>query len=218
MANNLDFNLIPEYDFTAIFMKLPNALEAAISKFPQTEERIDGALMFCAHVMNCRDPEKVPAPARRTGAYFRAALAEYASIEEAFNRERPAGTPEFKLLDTENPVPHILKQLRNMQIHLVASKMSPQTVSLIMKNHPGAEPVDVTIWTIKDLTAAQFNDLNAFRRGHYTPAQAAEMVTWLTTRQSAFGIHDLIHRGLVEAAERIVATYLPQAQSATSSS
>lgn len=44
------------------------------------------------------------------------------------------------------------------------------------------------------------------------------MVTWLTTRQSNFGIHDLIHRGLVEAAERIVTTYLPQAQSAASSS
>ena len=67
VANKLDFNLIPEYEFTATFMNLPGNLEAAIRHFPQTEERIEGALMFCARVMNC-DPDKVSDAARRAGA------------------------------------------------------------------------------------------------------------------------------------------------------
>jgi hypothetical protein len=218
VATKLDFNLIPEYEFTATFMSLPRDIEAAIRQFPQTEERIEGALMFCARVMNC-DPDKVPDAARKAGAYFRAALAEYASIEEAFNRERPAGTPEFRLHGTPNPLPHILKQLRHLQIHLVTNEMAKQTISLVLKNVPGAEPVDVIIWTIDDLTDAQFNELDAFKKKkHYTPAQATEMANWINTRQTQFGIHDLIHRGLVEAAERIVATYLPQAKGAGSPS
>lgn len=210
VANKLDFKLIPEYEFTATFMSLPDDLEAAIRRYSQTEERIKGALMFCAHVMNC-DPDRSSEAARRAGAYFRAAMAEYASIEEAFNRERPAGTPEFKLHNTRDPLPHILKQLRHLQIHLVASKLSKETISLVLKNMPGAEPVDVTIWMIRDLTDAQFNELDAFKiKKHYTPAQATEMVNWINIRQAQFGIHDIIHRGLVEAAERIVSTYQPQ--------
>ena len=218
MANKLDFNLIPEYESTAIFMSLPRDLEAAVRQFPRTEERINSALAFCAQVMNC-DPDKVSEAARRAGGYFRAALAEYASIEDAFNRERPRGTPEFKLHETRNPLPHILKQLRHLQVHLVANELAKRTISLVMKNVPGAEPVDVTIWTISDLTDAQFNNLDSFKKyKHYTAAQATEMVNWINTRQAQFGIHDIIHRGLVEAAERIVTTYRPRAKGAGSPS
>jgi hypothetical protein len=199
-------------------MCLPQDLEEAMKKFPETEERFAGALMFCGHLRGC-DPEKSPRAATRAGAYFRASLAEYASIEETFNRERPANTPEFKLHDTRNPLPHVLKQLRHLQIHLVTTGMSDFKTSLLLKNVPGAEPVEVTIWAISDLTDAQFNELDAFKKyKHYTPAQATEMADWISTRQSTFGIADIIHRGLVEAAERITATYLPQAKGAGSPS
>ncbi len=211
MAHSLDFSLIPDFEFTATFMCLPQDLEEAMKKFPETEERFAGALMFCGHLGGC-DPEKSPRAAMRAGAYFRAALAEYASIEDTFNRERPANTPEFKLHDTRNPLPHILKQLRHLQIHLVTTGMSDFKTSLWLKNVPGAEPVEVALWAIKDITAAQFNRLKAFKKGHYTAAQATEMADWISTRQTTFGIHDIIHRGLVEAAERITATYLPQAK------
>jgi hypothetical protein len=106
-----------------------------------------------------------------------------------------------------------------LQVHLVTNELAKQTISLVLKNVPGAEPVDITIWTIRDLTDAQFNELDAFKKQkHYTPAQATEMADWINTRQTQFGIHDLIHRGLVEAAERIVATYRPQAKGAGSPS
>lgn len=217
MANKLDFNLIPAYESTSPFMMLPRGIESAIKRFPETEERIDGALMFCAHIMNC-EPESTPNAARRAGAYFRAALGEYASIEEAFNRERPRSTPKFRLRGTENPVPHILKQLRNVQVHLAASKMSERVIALIMKNYPDAEPVNVTIWTMNDLTDAHLKRLRAFKEGHYNRAQGTQMVNWINTRQTQFGIHDIVHRGLLEAAERIVKTYLPKAQAAGSPS
>ena len=42
------------------------------------------------------------------------------------------------------------------------------------------------------------------------------MANWVNTRQTQFGIHDTIHRGLAEAAERIVASYRPQAKGAGS--
>jgi hypothetical protein len=221
MAHGLDFNLIPEFEFTPTFMCLPQELEEAMRIFPETAERMEGALMFCGQMRGC-SPEKISHAATRAGRYFRAALAEYASIEESFNRERPAGTPKFELHDTENPLPHIFKQLRHLQIHLVTNEMAGRKISLVLKNVPGAEPVEFTIWMIKDLSEAQLNSLDAFKikknKQHYTATQAAEIVNWINTRQTDFGIHDLIYRGVVEAAERIVATYLPQAQAAAASS
>jgi hypothetical protein len=34
------------------------------------------------------------------------------------------------------------------------------------------------------------------------------MVNWINARQTLFGIGDIIHRGIIEAAERVMATYL----------
>jgi hypothetical protein len=34
------------------------------------------------------------------------------------------------------------------------------------------------------------------------------MVNWIKARQEVFGIRDIIYRGVEEAAERIVSTYL----------
>jgi len=211
-VRRINFDLIREFEFTATFMCLPKELEAALVGFPETSERIESSLMFCSKLTYC-DPKEDRLAATKAARYFRAALAEYVSIEEALNRERPLGTPEFNLYSTENPLPHILEQLRHLQVHLTISEMSDRSVSLWLKNVPGSEPVDVRIWTISNLTDSQLTSLRAFKNGkHYTAAQATEMVKWINTRQADFGIHDLVHRGLVEVAERIAAIYLPRTQ------
>jgi hypothetical protein len=210
----INFNLLPEFEFTATFMCLPQNLEGALVRFPETLERIESSLMFCSKLTYC-DPKQDRRAGMKAGRYFRAALAEYVSIEEAFNRERPSDTSEFNLDSTENPLPHILEQLRHLQVHLTTSEMSDRRVSLWLKNVPGSKPVDIRIWTISDLTDSQLTSLHAFKNEkHYTATQATEMVNWLNARQTDFGIHDLVHRGLVEIAERIAAIYLPQAQAA----
>jgi hypothetical protein len=54
-----------------------------------TSERIEGAQMFCTHLTYCY-PRQDPRAAIKAAAYFRAAPAEYAAIEETFNRGRPS--------------------------------------------------------------------------------------------------------------------------------
>ena len=201
--NKLDYNLVPEPESTPVFAALPKELEAAMQKLPLTLGRMEATLMAWSGMGS----PKTGGQSKAESA-FRSALSEYVSIEDILNRELPSGQLAFRLLDTENPLPHILKQLRNLQVHLVASRMSDHTISLWLKHVPGAEPVDVTRWVICDLTAAQLLELDAFQKGYYTEAQATEMVNWLNERQTLFGIGDIIYRGVVEAAERIVATYL----------
>jgi len=89
VARTLDFHLLPEFEFTALFICLPEDLKTKLERFPETSERIEGALMFCTKLTYC-DPKQDSRAAIKADAYFRAALAEYASIEETFNRERPA--------------------------------------------------------------------------------------------------------------------------------
>lgn len=188
MPHSLDFRLLPEFEFTALFMSLPQDLEAALLRFPETSERVEGALMFCLKLTYC-NPKQDSRAAAKAGAYFRAALAEYASIEETFNRERPSDTPKFSLHSTQNPLPHILEQLRHLQVHLATNEMSDRQVSLWLKHVPGSQPVDFRIWTISNLTDSQLNSLRAFQRAkHYTATQATEMVNWINVRQSEFGI------------------------------
>lgn len=205
-SNKLDYSLVPEPEFTPTFMHLPKELEEAMRPCLRTLERMQAALSS-ARGMDSIKPEGDHSRSRAESA-FRSALIDYVSIEDILKRELPAVQPPFKLFDTENPLPHILKQLRNLQVHLVASKMSERAISLHLRNVPGAEPVDVTVWTISDLTDSQLLELDAFKEGYYTPAQATEMVNWLNTRQTLFGIGDIIYRGVIEAAERITATYL----------
>jgi hypothetical protein len=197
--NKLDYSLIPEPEFTPTFMVLPQELEKALQKLPRTLERMDATLWACHELGGGRS---------KSESAFRTALSEYASIEDILNRELSPGQPVFRLSDTENPLPHIMKQLRNLQVHLIASKMSDHTISLWLKNVPGAEPVDITCWIIGDITDAQLLDLDAFQKGYYTKSQATEMVNWINERQTLFGIGDIIYRGVVEAAERIVSVYL----------
>jgi hypothetical protein len=43
---SLDFHLLPEFEFTALFICLPEDLKTKLERFPETSERIEGALMF----------------------------------------------------------------------------------------------------------------------------------------------------------------------------
>lgn len=216
-ANRLDYSLAPEPEFTYTFTDLyPTELEEALRNLPRTHDRIHAALTACAAMKNS-EPGSDRAR-RKAEAAFRSALTEYVAIEDTLNRELPAGKPRFRLHDTQNPLPHVLELLRHLQIHGMANELSDITISLWLKNVPGAEPVDVSAWVISDLADAQLLKLDAFADGYYTPAQATEMVNWVKTRQVKFGIGDIIHRGILETAERIVKTYLPKAQAASSPS
>lgn len=216
-ANRLDYGLAPEPDFTYTFPDLhPEEVEGELRKLPRTHDRVHGALTACAAMKNSK-PGGAHAR-RRAETAFRSALTEYVAIEDTLNRELPAGGRRFRLHDTRNPLPHVLELLRHLQTHGMANELSEITVSLWLKNVPGAEPVEVPAWVISDLADAQLLELNAFADGYYTRAQATEMVDWVKTRQAKFGIGDVIHRGILETAERIVKTYLPKARAAGSPS
>lgn len=205
-ANRLDYGLLPEPESTPTFTSLPEELEAAMQRLPRTLRRMEAALSSAREIDSSR--EGGARAQRRAESAFRSALTEYIAIEDTFKRERPAGTPPFRLLDTTNPLPHILRLLRHLQTHHTASELSGVTISLWLKNVPGAEPQDVPVRVISDLTETQLLDLDAFKEGYYTRAQAREMVNWIKARQEVFGIRDIIYRGVEEAAERIVSTYL----------
>jgi hypothetical protein len=216
-ANRLNYNLAPEPEFTYTFTALyPPEFEEELQKLPRTHDRIQAALMACAEM-------DVPKPGSgrtrlKAESAFRNALTEYVAVEDTLNREMPAGKPRFRLHSTQNPLPHVLKLLRHLQTHGMANELSGIIISLWLKNVPGAEPTNVPVWVISDLADARLLELDAFAEGFYTPAQATEMVNWVKTRQGKFGIGDIIHRGILEAAERIVTTYLPRAKGTSSPS
>jgi hypothetical protein len=154
-ANRLDYGLLPEPESTPTFTSLPEELEAAMQRLPRTLRRMEAALSSAREIDSFR--EGGARAQRRAESAFRSALTEYIAIEDTFKRERPAGTPPFRLLDTTNPLPHILRLLRHLQTHHTASELSGITISLWLKNVPGAEPQDVPVRVISDLTETNYS-------------------------------------------------------------
>jgi hypothetical protein len=170
-VNKLDYKLVPEPDSTPTFTDLPPDLMAAMRKLPRTLGRMEAALRSVYEMDNFKSGD-AGAQSRAEGQ-FRNALVEYVAIEDTLNHELSPLQPKFKLFDTENPLPHILRLLRHAQTHRTANEMSSITISLWLKLVPGAQPVDKVVWVIKDLTDAQFRNLDSFKWGplHTSPGE-----------------------------------------------
>lgn len=204
MTQQLQFTPLPDNEWTPTFMSLPLELEDRMKHAPLTLERLNGCLYLAFLATSVDANSKYSAV--RAGACFRGALAEYASVYDMAKLEFSNQERRINLQETENPLPHILKLLRHLQVHFVSTPVKDKTVSLWLKKMPDAKPVDCIVWYIEDLTPNQFLGLRAFKAKSpfYSPEQAELMIEWLKAAQAKFGIADVIWRGVVEIAERLV--------------
>lgn len=80
--------------------------------------------MFAAHASKQSEPW-------RAAAFLRAALAEFCSIEEMQELDRGKG-PHFAVTASPNPLLHLLKLMRHMNIHVKSVEVKPQKIGIIL--------------------------------------------------------------------------------------
>lgn len=200
MPTNLRFDPLVA-DTTATFFSLDDDDRAKLATMPGTLERLEGALHFAYGLSTPEGHHRE----RLAGSFFRAALAEYVSLDEIARIERP--TPRFSILATDLPLPHILKALRNLQIHLRTTPLRADRMWLHLRLVKGEQPVEVARWCVADLTADHLMELDAFTGANpkYTREQAGKLVAWFHAAQSLFGFPDLVWRAVRDALDRLSA-------------
>lgn len=193
VATDLDFTtLTPEWTWT--FMSLTEGRAAQIAHAPECLERLNGVLSM-AYLLGGEKPGS-----KMVGTYFRGALCEFASIDDAAASELGVRLP---LLQTTFPLPHILKLLRNVQLHLTPVVLGSTPMLLELRLEP-VTPVEVQRWYVSDLSAERLVKLDAFkgRKARYTADQAKEMVAWFVHAQSHLGLPDLMRRAVEDVIDR----------------
>lgn len=204
--HRLDFNNVPDLSYTKAFSVIDASVLDAMTKLPETSERARCAVHFSYRIANQTTEDMF----RRQG-YMRASLAEFVGMEEALLRDlRKLGvsTPPLKANSGTKPLLHIIRELRNFEIHLHSSPLSPEKKSTLwgdFKNPDEAIQLETTIWVIDDLTEARFSKLR--NAGRYDPADVSKLVSWFNSAQKEWGVHDLIQRAAEEFCCEMIAEY-----------
>lgn len=208
----LNFDLAPtDFHRRPSTYNLPFIFEAPLSILPETVNRASIAVKFCwfatvspDDLLHCGDAEKCRA--LREG-FLRAALAEFVSMEDALGRDlQRAGIKEtFRIYESENPHLHIVRELRNLEVHLRSTELKAELRTYTyadrdMKPVPGSNH-ESRIWTSDLLRPEDLMRLNNAK--YYSRADLDRMCEWFNEAQLSWGLPDVVFRAVLSYCDEI---------------
>ncbi|WP_156512838.1 hypothetical protein [Planctomyces sp. SH-PL62] len=192
MTSKLDFSALPDdsaFERRSILIGPTDALKKRLRSMPQTLERVESAIMFAAQASKQSEPW-------RAAAFLRAALADFCSVEEMQELDRGKG-PRFAVASSLNPLLHILKLMRHLNIHVKSLAIRPHKISIVFD---GIED-DMDVYVVSNLEAQDLASLKSGR--YYDHFDLERCVDWFNFRQTEWGAGDLICLGTTILAEEI---------------
>ena len=124
MLRTLDTSRLASYDAPSVFRRIDPLLQKNLARYPETLERLNGVVHFCARMGRQTDDEKTSDSTQDRRKFLRAALAEYASLDEAATIDAAAlGSTAPKILALNDPRLHVVRLLRHANIHLAVSQI-----------------------------------------------------------------------------------------------
>ena len=207
----LDFSLLTSADSHKIFVCLPEEIEKAIDVLPETSIRFLAALKFCWYASGTRDVlfADEPKATRLREAFLRASLSEFVSTEDTLKRDLEVlgiTAVPIKIFDLEHPLVHIMRVLRNLEIHLTSHQLSHSKKDVVMEFSGVKHQTQTTVWTIDELTVERFCQPKGVK-SNYSPKDIEAMVKWFNVSQGDWGVNDLLFRAICEWASAIVCRY-----------
>jgi hypothetical protein len=186
MLRTLDTSKLVSFSAPGIFCRIDPSIERALSSYPETLERLSGVLHFCSSMGRQTDGEKLSDSTQERRKYLRAALAEYASLDEAATLDATViGKTAPKILALDDPRLHVVRLLRHANIHLAVSQIDSSSR-------------EVT-WKDQDFTLQIFYSPGigaSIRKTHqaekYKENDLSRMIEWIETEQMEWGLNHLI--------------------------
>ncbi len=209
-SNQLDFRLLPKLESASMFLSLDPLVERAMTSLPETSARADAALRFCWYVSQGTDELHADEPraTRLREAFFRACLTEYRSMDEVLPRDLATlriSTPALKIHELSNPLVHLMKELRNFEIHLASSALTSKTIKVVARWQNTDMEHESRVWVTEPLTVPKFNGLK--NASYYCAADIEAMVDWFNNAQQEWGVHHLAFLAVRTYCDELVTHY-----------
>lgn len=207
---NLEFANLPTFESSPLFFTLPPDVDGRLRTLSGTYARCNAALRFNSWVgadadsLGVRDEELQS----MSVACLRASLMEYAGMEEALGADLPRGSQPLRIRDTRNAMLVCLKELRNVQVHLVRSALRSRTRSAVLRFEGKEHPSKRTVLTIPREDLKNLRDHRNSRA--YAKADFVRAVEWLVEAQEHWGITEVIMQGIWCYAGEVVRAHVPE--------
>lgn len=205
---SLDFGLLPEIlDYSPWLYQLADDKAKAIERLSTVHQRMEGALYFAT---------KFHGEAHKTHklALLRASFSEFAAIEEVLPDDIQMvgiSAPPFSIAQSFNPLFHLLKQLRNYNMHIASSTVGrTESRTVRFGKH---DPLDTkstieyedTEPVVENLSLLEFNRLREALR--YSEEDKQRMLEWFNSSQQKWGVNHLVYLAVNQVSDLLVARY-----------
>ncbi len=192
-----------------MFFGLPESVDSGLAALGNTHSRCVAALLFASKVRGEASSMGVNESELSVMriAYLRAALMEYVGMEEVLPidlRGLPTRQVPTTIWGTENPMLILVRELRNIQLHLVNSELIRHPRKAYLKAKPD-QLINVSAHTILE---ADLDKLTISKNAkQFNSQDFAKAVAWLKCTQLHWGIADVVIESIWEFARRIVVAH-----------
>lgn len=202
----LDFSLLPETKYGHSFYPINEDFKRAFQKYDEILARAEACIRFILKISH-EDEIKLKE------AYLRASLSELVSIEDVL-RWLPGSIFKsniYRLNCSRNPLLHILRELRNYNIHIKSNSMISHRSSVQYGNRHNPSSFDGTLsvehnmWYVSDIEKNYF--IKLYNKRFYSDNEIDAMLSWFNKSQKEWGIGDLIYKGLNSYLEEMINHY-----------
>jgi hypothetical protein len=206
------FDNLPTFERTPLFVSLDDDIDQRLRKLPDTYARCNAALRFNlwgrlkADMLGVREDELVSIQA----ACFRASLMEFVGMEEALPSEV---TSPLRIRDTRNAMLVVLRELRNIQVHVTQSDFISTKRPAVLRWNEKEHEHELIALTIPQTDLNRLKDKRKI--SHYDRADFERAITWLEQAQEHWGIHDVLLQGIWTYAQCVVEAHVPTSKQLT---
>jgi hypothetical protein len=206
--HHLDFSLLPEINSGHTFASLDSSIVSKLSVLPETVVRAESAASFFALSPKFKWTPQSPETDDnfKSEAFIRASLAEFVSMEDTLPRDLKriqSKAGPIKLNMSKNPMLHIIRELRNLEIHVRTSRVGTFDHAILIGKDE--IPSDRSARFLEDISVESFANLRNAK--HYRPEDLQAMVEWMNRSQRIFGISEIIFRAIEAFSLEIIQKY-----------
>jgi hypothetical protein len=212
-----DVSLLVPWTYSHAWSRLDESVAEPLKTLPCVCARIENSIKFTwfsdssdatLHV----SPEAAP---RLREGFLRAALAELVSVEEVLPLDLangPHAGRRLRMNDLPLPHVHLVRELRNHELHLHHNSLSGFTSELLwghIDRLQEATPITVSRWILEGVTAASFSRLNNAK--FYSAREIALIIDWFNETQRQWGVHEVLLRAANDYASALCREFVPRA-------
>ena len=138
---------------------------------------------------------------RRREMYLRAALSEFASMEYALRIDRPKPSDVHKIRASANPLLHVVRALRDMNVHLASSRLAQRSRPAVWPIKPDPVHFDFDLWVITELEPGALGNRTGVS---YASGDVQRLIDWFMPAQAEWGVHHLVRLAVLAYSREVL--------------